>query len=96
MSQVSDVRSDALVDQGWSGDRAYQVRSLDEAAQHVTSLTNRVDRLEKEVRYMADLFDTYFDTPLWKRILFVIDGWPMGGIIGHGPAWRPWRRWWTS
>lgn len=91
---MSDVAADALRDQAYTP-RACQVKSLEEAEVHVTSLTNRVDMLEKRVRYMEDLFDTYFDTPLWKRLLFVIDGWPMGGITNR-PSQRPWRRWWTS
>jgi hypothetical protein len=72
------------------------VGSLAEAEAHVASLTNRVDQLEKRVRYHEDLFNTFFDTPLWKRIVFVVDGWPTTRITQEGPRWRPWRRWWRS
>jgi hypothetical protein len=36
-------------------------------------------------------------TPLWKRVLFRIDGWPgQKNLNAEKPEWRPWRRWWTS
>lgn len=88
------VREDALLDQDYEEQR-YQCFSIEEAGAHINSLTNNVRQLQARVRYMEDLFDTYFDTPLWKRLLFVIDGWPMDGITNR-PNKRPWRRWWTS
>lgn len=70
------------------------VRSLSEAEVHVRALTGRVQELERRVRRMEDMYDTY-DTPAWKRLLFVLDGWPLWRIVER-PQRRPWRRWWTS
>lgn len=54
------------------------------------------EALEAEVRDHAQRFDT-LQTPLWKRVLFRIDGWPgQRNLNAERPAWRPWRRWWTS
>jgi hypothetical protein len=50
-------------------------------------LAGRVRSLEK----LADVNAS----PLWKRVLFVIDGWPLTRIVDR-PQWRPWRRWWMS
>lgn len=72
------------------------VRSFDEAEAHISSLTVRVEQLERMVSDMAQRFDT-LQTPLWKRVMFRLDGWPgQRDLNADGPAWRPWRRWWTS
>lgn len=56
----------------------------------------RLAELERMVSDMDQRFDT-LQTPLWKRILFRIDGWPgQKNLNAPRPAWRPWRRWWTS
>lgn len=53
------------------------------------------DRLLAErVHTLEEMIDTR-STPLWKRIMFRLDGWPPWYVIGK-PAWRPWRKWWTS
>lgn len=69
-----------------------QVRSIEEAEVHVRSLTVRVEELEREVRDHAQRFDT-LQTPLWKRVLFRLDGWP-GQCDLNAPerAARPWHR----
>lgn len=51
--------------------------------------------LQRRVRYLEKVLDTR-NTPLWKRILFRIDGWPTWTVVAAKPAWRPWRRWWRS
>lgn len=64
-----------------------QVRSL--------QVNVEADRLtfEHEVR---DRFST-LNTPVWKRLLFRIDGWGPWHIVRRdGPRWRPWHRWWVS
>lgn len=71
-----------------------RARSIEEAEFHLRILTLQVSELSRRVRRMEDMYDTY-DTPAWKRLLFVIDGWPMWRIVER-PQWRPWRRWWTS
>ena len=66
------------------------VRSLDEAEPHVRSLTVRVQELERQVSDHAQRFDT-LQTPWWKRVWFLIDGWPwydLNGVRRH----RPWHR----
>lgn len=36
------------------------------------------------------------NTPVWKRLLFRIDGWGPWHIVRDSPKWRPWRNWWVS
>lgn len=73
-----------------------QVRSLAEAQQHVRSLITRVRELERLASDHDQRFDT-LQTPTWKRLLFRLDGWPgQRDLNADAPAWRPWRRWWTS
>ena len=55
---------------------------------NIVDLRNRVRLLEK-------MIDTR-NTPLWKRALFRLDGWPRWTVVADKPAWRPWRRWWRS
>lgn len=62
-----------------------QVRSLIE--------NQEADRLRLE--HIEDFFRTA-DTPLWKRIVFRLDGWGPWFRIRGEPRWRPWRRWWRS
>lgn len=52
-----------------------QLRSLEEAEVHVTSLTVRVEELERRLGDHDKRFNT-LQTPLWKRLLFRLDGWP--------------------
>lgn len=73
-----------------------RVRSIEEAELHVQSLTIRVQELERKVSDMDQRFDT-LQSPLWKRLLFRLDGWPgQTNLNAARPAWRPWRRWYTS
>lgn len=73
-----------------------RVRSLEEAQLHIDSLTVRVTELERSNRDLTQRFDT-LQTPLWKRALFRLDGWPgIRDLNATGPRSRPWRRWWTS
>lgn len=72
-----------------------QVRTIEEAEQHIDSLTVRVEELERLVHDLYEWVDTKWQTPWWKRVLFWIDGWPNTAIVS-APAHRPWRRWWRS
>lgn len=67
---------------------------MDEAL--VASLLVRVEELERTVSELDQCLDT-LQTPLWKRVLFRLDGWPgQRELNAERPAWRPWRRWWRS
>ena len=65
---------------------------MDEA-QYESVITN-LGQLHNRVRKLEEMIDTR-DTPLWKRILFRIDGWPRWTEVADKPANRPWRRGWT-
>lgn len=53
-------------------------------------------QLGQLVRDHEQRFDT-LQTPLWKRLWFRFDGWPgRRNLNAEKPAWRPWRRWYTS
>lgn len=67
-----------------------QVLSLEEAAQHIRSLTIRVHLLELTASDHSQRFDT-LQTPFWKRLWFWIDGWPWYNLNGK-QAHRPWHR----
>lgn len=73
-----------------------QARTIEEAELHIRSLTERVELLEHLVRDHAERLDTH-QTPWYRRLRFWVDGWPGRRDLNAGaPAWRPWRRWWTS
>jgi len=73
-----------------------QVRSLEEAEQHIASLSVRIDQAERDLRDHAQRFDT-LQTPILRRAIFRLDGWPgQRNLNAERPAWRPWRRWWRS
>lgn len=62
----------------------------------VESLRVNNDQLWEYVVDFRERFDT-LQTPLWKRIMFRLDGWPgQRNLRADKPTWRPWRRWWTS
>lgn len=69
-----------------------QCRSWDEAEVHVASLQARVVELERRLRHAEKQLDT-LGTPLWKRVLFRIDGWSPWWVTDRPRAWRPWHRW---
>jgi hypothetical protein len=60
----------------------------------IDSLWVNCRQLAGRVRYLEKLADIY-ESPGWKRLLFVLDGWPAHRVVSR-PAWRPWRRWFTS
>jgi hypothetical protein len=66
-----------------------------DAQAHIESLWENVRQQSARIRKLEDMIDTR-STPLWKRIVFRLDGWPPWHVVADGPAWRPWRRWWTS
>jgi hypothetical protein len=73
-----------------------RVCSLEEAEQHIQSLTDRQTQLENMVFEFNRMFEV-LQTPLLKRIWFRIDGWPGQSDLGRKkPHWRPWRRWYVS
>lgn len=50
----------------------------------------RLDALEETTSDHAQRFDT-LQTPLWKRLLFRLDGWPgQSNLNADRRAWRPW------
>lgn len=51
--------------------------------------------LAARTRTLEKMLDTRA-TPLWRRIVFRLDGWPSWTKVADRPAWRPWRRWWMS
>lgn len=61
----------------------------------VDSLWFNVNQQADRIRLIEKRFDT-LDTPLWRRILFRIDGWPAWYRVVTKPQWRPWHRWWHS
>lgn len=66
------------------------VGSLEEAAQHIESLTAQVRGLRLEVRDLTQRMDT-MQTPIWRRIVFWLDGWPWYNLNGEQRR-RPWHR----
>lgn len=61
----------------------------------VDSLWTNVHQLADRTRMLEKALDTRA-TPLWRRLLFRLDGWPAWYRVVTHPAWRPWRRWWVS
>ena len=72
-----------------------QVKSLPEAETHIAALHDRCKALERRMRHTEKQLDTRA-TPLWKRVLFRIDGWPPWYVVAERRAWRPWHRWLPS
>jgi len=60
----------------------------------IDSLWVNMRDLRGRVRHLEELEDT-MDTPILRKIVFALDGWPLFRITDR-PQWRPWRRWWTS
>lgn len=59
------------------------------------SLAFNDEQLAGRLRQIEKMIDTRA-SPLWKRLMFRLDGWPPWYIVAAGPAWRPWRSRWTS
>jgi hypothetical protein len=73
-----------------------RVRSIEEAELHIRSLTTRIELAEHALSDHGQRFDT-LQTSLRQRLLFRLDGWPgTRNLNADRPAWRPWRKWWTS
>jgi len=66
------------------------VRSIDEAQDHIRSLTSRVVELERLLVDHSQRFET-LQTPWWKRLWFWLQGWPWYDLNGQ-QAHRPWHR----
>jgi len=72
-----------------------RAKSLEEAEMHLDSLNNNVHQLRQYVKRLDKEGETFWRTPLWKRIVFALDGWSWHQIQTK-PQWRPWHRWWNS
>jgi len=69
-----------------------QVRSIEEAEQHIASLTVRMEELERIARDHEARFDT-LQTSWWRRAWFRIDGWPgIRNLNADRRSRRPWHR----
>jgi hypothetical protein len=60
----------------------------------IDSLWVNVNQLAGRTRQLEKIHDVW-DTPWWRLVVFVVDGWPLRRVVKQ-PQWRPWRRWWTS
>jgi hypothetical protein len=58
------------------------------------TVEERLTALEARLRHAEKQIDTH-GSPLWKRILFRIDGWPAWWIVGPRRP-RFWHRWFRS
>lgn len=59
-------------------------------AAEIESLKVNVRQQANQIRDLEKRLDT-LQTPLWKRILFRLDGWPgQRDLNAPGRAWRPW------
>jgi hypothetical protein len=60
----------------------------------IESLKLDREQLWREVRELQKENDTFVKTPLWKKCLFWLDGWPLIRIVARR-QWRPWHldRW---
>lgn len=76
-----------------SEDRRFD--SFENAAPVIRGHEVNIKELQRQVRHLEKIVDT-MSSPLWKRVLFRLDGWPSGWTVATAPAWRPWRRWWRS
>jgi hypothetical protein len=62
----------------------------------LASLEFNQEQLAGRVRTLEKMLDTRA-TPLWKRVMFRLDGWGPWWQLEDRPAWRPWRHWgWRS
>jgi hypothetical protein len=66
---------------------------VDEA--RLASLEFNDEQLAGRVRTLEKMMDTRA-TPLRRRVVFRLDGWPSWAVVAEQPAWRPWRKWWMS
>lgn len=67
-----------------------QVKSLDEAAVHLASLSARIRSLELQHHHLFEMVDTLW-TPPWKKLWFWVDGWPLYRVVEQRKR-RPWHR----
>ena len=69
--------------------------TIEDLQTQITSLQLNEKQLYSRVRLLEKRFET-LNTPVWKRILFRIDGWPAWHYVVARPNNRPWRKRWTS
>lgn len=72
----------------------HKINTLADAQADINSLWVNYDQLMNRLRYLEKVHYIH-DSPLRRRILWSIDGWPWRRYVEE-PQWRPWRRWWRS
>lgn len=55
----------------------------------INSLKVNSTELQRRVRILEKQMETFVTTPFWKKIWFVIDGWPLKRLTDKS-QWRPW------
>lgn len=69
---------------------------MDESTKsEIFSLKVNMDQQAHRIRMLEKMLDTRA-SPLWRRIVFRLDGWPSWATVSSRPSWRPWHRWWRS
>lgn len=62
----------------------------DSVAAEIASLKFNIELLSARVRHLEKCLDT-LQSPLWKRALFRLDGWPgQRNLNADHRSWRPW------
>jgi hypothetical protein len=64
-------------------------RDLDSLASNIESLWVNINQLHQRTMDHEQRFDT-LQTPWWKRLLFLLDGWPWYDLNAPRRRWRPW------
>jgi hypothetical protein len=64
--------------------------TIESFEQEIESLKVNVKQLQNRVRCLEKIVETIW-TPWWKKIWFVIDGWPLYRIVKKR-QWRPWHK----
>lgn len=71
-----------------------QVESLEEARAHIACLIEENANLGRRVSDLEAEMDMVFHTPAWKRLWFLLNGWPYHRVVEqHEQQWRMWHRW---
>lgn len=65
------------------------MRNAESVDAEIESLWNNIQQLHDAVNDHAQRFDT-LQTPFWKRLLFLLDGWPWYDLNAPKRHWRPW------
>lgn len=68
---------------------------VDDMRAYVASLQVNAKQVADRLRNIEDRLDT-LSSPVWKRLMFRLDGWGPWYRLRERPRWRPWHRWWVS